>query len=139
MIRKPRRRRTFNVPGEAHELTFSCYHKFSFLKAEQTAEWLADAINQARVKLDFAIWAYVFMPDHVHLIVWPRKPVYKIENILSAIKEPTGRRAVAFLAENAPHWLARISRRRGKKVERHFWQPGGGFDRNIRSRRRSGR
>ena len=51
--------------------------------------------------------------------------------ILQAIKEPVGRRAVAYLEENAPEWLARITRRRGARTERLFWLSGGGFDRNI--------
>ena len=32
---------------------------------------------------------------------------------------------------HAPEWLPRITRRRGQRVERLFWQSGGGFDRNV--------
>jgi len=32
---------------------------------------------------------------------------------------------------NAPHWLPRVTRLRGTRIERHFWLPGGGYDRNI--------
>ena len=47
------RRHTFNVPGDAHELTFSCYHRSKFLNAERTCLWLAEAINEVRCgKLD---------------------------------------------------------------------------------------
>jgi putative transposase len=125
------KRRTYNEPGHAHELTFSCYRKFPFLRAERTCAWLAEAIETARRERDFALWAYVFMPDHVHMIVWPRRPAYEVAGILRAIKEPVGRRAVAFLEREAPEWLPRIAQGRGLKVERHFWQPGGGFDRNL--------
>jgi len=126
------RRPASNVPGEGHELTFSCYHRFRFLAAERTCEWLADAIDKARTALDFALWAYVFMPEHVHLIIYPRQPVYDIESILKKIKEPVGRKAVKYLKAHAPHWLARITVRRGLRIERRFWQSGGGYDRNIR-------
>ncbi len=40
------------------------------------------------------------------------------------------RRAIGYLQENAPHWLARITVREGDLLRRRFWQPGGGYDRN---------
>jgi hypothetical protein len=41
------------------------------------------------------------------------------------------RRAIQFLqAQNSP-WLERITRQRGARTERLFWQSGGGYDRNI--------
>ena len=58
------RRPAINEPGHAHELTFTCYRRFEFLKAERTCAWLAEAIEQARREQDFALWAYVFMMDH---------------------------------------------------------------------------
>ena len=32
---------------------------------------------------------------------------------------------------NAPEWLTRITVREGKRTRRRFWQPGGGYDRNV--------
>ena len=124
-------RRSYNEPGHAHELTFTCYRRHRFLAAERACHWLSEAIDLARKAHDFALWAFVFMPEHVHLIVWPRRPTYQMATILKAIKEPVGRRAVSYLAEHAPEWLPRITRRRGARTERLFWQSGGGFDRNI--------
>ena len=112
-------------------MTFSCYHRYPFLKAERTCQWLSESIEEARLRLDFSVWAYVFMPEHVHMIVCPCKPDYEMSSILRAIKEPVGRRATSYLARNAPEWLPRITPLRGRKSERHFWQPGGGYDRNI--------
>jgi putative transposase len=103
------RRPAFNEPGHAHELTFSCFHRYAFLKPERTCQWLADALDDARKDLDFFIWAYVFMPEHVHLIVYPERLKYDIGVILHAIKEPVGREAVKHLkATNSP-WLSRIT------------------------------
>jgi putative transposase len=126
-----RRRKSSNEPGHAHELTFTCYRRFRFLQAERTCVWLAEAIAAARQKWDFAIWAYVFMPEHVHIIVWPRRAKYEVSSIFAAIKEPVGRTAVTYLERHAPEWLPRITRQRGQRWERLFWQSGGGFDRNI--------
>src|SRR5689334_1023452 len=51
--------------------------------------------------------------------------------VLKAIKEPVGRRAMAYLGQHRPDWLPRLTRERGGRRERLFWQSGGGFDRNI--------
>jgi putative transposase len=127
----PAHRRSCNEPGHAHALTFTCYRRFRFLSAERTCQWLGEAIEEARRALDFALWAFVFMSEHAHLIVCPRRPGYDMATILKAIKEPVGRRAVSHIAEYAPAWLPRITRKRGLRTERLFWQSGGGFDRNI--------
>jgi len=132
MIRSHRtHRRNYNEPGHAHVLTFSCYHGFRFLAAERTCEWLADAIESARHDFDFALWAYVFMPEHAHLIICPRQNIYDIADIRHAIKSPVGQKAIRHLELEAPQWLPRITRTRGEKTERLFWQSGGGYDRNI--------
>ena len=131
MAHKRQHRRNDNEPGHAHELTFCCYRGFTFLNAERTCKWLAEAIEAARVDLDFDLWAYVFMPEHVHLIVRPREAEYDIAEIRKAIKAPVGSKAMKYLLEEAPDWIPKVSRKRGKKTERLFWQSGGGFDRNV--------
>jgi putative transposase len=129
------RRRAYNIPGHAHELTFSTYRRYPFLRAERCCQWLADAIAASRDKQAFWVWAYVFMPDHVHLLLYPHTPVYDIGRILESIKRPIGIRAIAYLEERQSFWLARLTRRRGTRTERLFWQSGGGYDRNITSPR----
>ena len=126
-----RHRKNYNEPGHAHELTFSCYRRYEFLKPERTCLWLAEAIVDARVSLSFDLWAFVFMPEHVHLLIRPREVEYDVAEIRKGIKAPVGQRAIAFLEEHAPDWLPRITRQRGEKTERLFWQSGGGYDRNI--------
>jgi putative transposase len=125
------RRHNIDEPHHAHTLTFSCYKGYQFLAAERTCRWLAEAIDAARATLDFSLWAYVFMPEHVHLIIFPRKRDYSTSAIRKAIKEPVGRQAVRYLVDLHPEWLPRITRKRGDRIERLFWQSGGGFDRNV--------
>lgn len=125
------RRTNINEPGHAHELTFCCCRNLPFLKAERTRQWLAESLASARTDLEFDLWAYVFMPEHVHLIVHPRRPVYDIAEIRRAIKEPVARRAIRHLEQTAPEWLERITIEKGSRKRRNFWQPGGGYDRNV--------
>jgi hypothetical protein len=47
-----RHRQNFNDPGDAHELTFSCYRGYQFMRAERTCQWLATSIDIARVSLE---------------------------------------------------------------------------------------
>jgi putative transposase len=133
IVRDPSRphRRNFNEPGHAHELTFSCYHRFPFLSRHHTREWFFEALDEARTSHAFDLWAYVVMPDHAHVVIRPREPVYDVARIRRAIKAPVGRRAIAFLEAEASEWIPRITRRRGRRTERLFWQSGGGYDRNV--------
>lgn len=123
--------RGYNDPGHAHELTFSCFCRFPFLSKDLPCQWLADEIREAKRELNYALWAYVFMPDHVHLVVCPIDRVYNDSQFLKRVKESVSRKAVQHLKQNAPVWLDRIRVARGKRVEHHFWQPGRGYDRNI--------
>jgi putative transposase len=131
MTKKRRHRRNHNEPGHAHELTFSCYKGFKFLQADRTRKWLAEAIEEARTKLNFDLWAYVLMPEHVHQVVHPRETEYDIADIRKAIKSPVGTKAIKYLLAEAPEWIPKITRKRGKITERLFWQSGGGYDRNV--------
>jgi putative transposase len=102
------------------------------LARDRTRGWLIEAIDQARTRLGFDLWAYVIMPEHVHILIRPREPSYRISEVLWRIKRPVGRRAVEFLRANAPEFLSRISlTRRDGSRESRFWQAGGGYDRNV--------
>ena len=47
-------------------------------------------------------------------------------------ERPVGRKAIAFLRDNKPEWLARLTvLQKDGKVEHRFWQAGGGYDRNA--------
>ena len=71
------------------------------------------------------------MPDHVHLLISPAADDAEIGKILRAIKASPAKRAIQFLEDNSPYWLEKITRRRGNRQERPFWQSGGGYDRNV--------
>jgi putative transposase len=58
---------------------------------------------------------------------------YNISAIRSSIKGPVARNAIQYLEEQSSDWLLKISRQRNGKIERLFWQTGGGYDRNITS------
>ena len=72
MIRK--RCHRHDEPGHAHGLTFSCYRRLSLLSKDRTRRWLIEAIDEARSLAHFDLWAYVIMPEHVHILIVPSIP-----------------------------------------------------------------
>jgi putative transposase len=128
-----KRRKRYNEPHQPRELTFSCYQRIPFFSCERTCEWLIQSLEKARKKFGFQLWAYVIMPDHLHLLVNPLDAADDMSEFLQAIKEPVARKAINYLKANSPEWLARITVHEGQRVRHRFWQPGGGYDRNITS------
>ena len=128
--RYTKRCRRWNYAGQAHELNFNCYLNRAFLSRERTCKYLIDSINTARRKYEFDLWAYVFMPNHVHLVIHPRREPYSISEILLAIKQPVSRKAIVYLKENNPAGLRFLTTGERARLY-HFWQKGGGYDKNI--------
>lgn len=122
----------FNTPGQAHYLTFSCFRRQPFLSGDRSRRWLIDAINLARSKHQFHLWAYVIMPEHAHLILLPTRERYDISQMLATLKMSVTRKALAFVKAQAPDFLARMADPQPNgKISYRFWQRGGGYDRNL--------
>ncbi len=123
-----------NAPGDIHFLTFSCFHKLPLLKSERAKRWLADSIMNACQKHQFDLHAYVFMPNHVHLLVRPENVEYDISKFLRSVKRPVTEIALKYLAESrAPESAFELiaDPKPDGSLSFRFWQRGGGFDRNI--------
>src|SRR5258708_32528450 len=73
------------------------------------------------------------MPEHVHVLVYPGYAPERMSVFLQAVKEPVARKAIRYLKDHAPEWLARVPVHERRRVRHRFWQPGGGYDRNITS------
>jgi REP-associated tyrosine transposase len=122
----------YNDPGHAHVLTFSCFRRQPILSKDRSRAWLTDAIERARSKHEFHIWAYVIMPEHMHLMLWPTAANYNISEILNSIKQSVSKRALVFVRRETPGFLKRMEDRQPNgSVHYRFWQRGGGYDRNI--------
>ncbi|WP_296451645.1 transposase [Rubinisphaera sp.] len=124
-------RKSYNEVGHVHELTFSCYNNIKFFKSDVYCQWFADSLSNACGSLKFSLWVYVFMPDHIHLIVHPEQSIYSISDFLKQVKQPFSRKVLSYLRSNSPEWLSRLKQIRGKTTEYHIWQRGGGYDRNV--------
>jgi len=127
-----KRCKRYDVEGDAHHLTFSCYLCLPLLSKERSCNWVLQALQLGREKGQFHLWAYVIMPEHVHLVLWPKGAI--ISQILTTLKQSVSKRALLWIEENAPQFLPRLEdvQPNGKRSYR-FWQRGGGYDRNLRS------
>ena len=71
----------YDLPYHAHELTFSCYRRRNFLINEMASQWLVESIEKDRIKCNFTLWADVFMPNHVHLLIYSLQEDHSIARI----------------------------------------------------------
>jgi putative transposase len=113
----------YNTPGHAHELTFSCYRRQRYFNDDTLCEVFLEELQRVKEKHLFKIWAYVIMPNHVHLLIWPQETVYDIGKIMRVLKSKSALRSSKVLKD--------IEKTVNKETEFRFWQHGGGFDRNL--------
>ncbi|MBI1338560.1 MAG: hypothetical protein GC164_16575 [Phycisphaera sp.] len=119
-------------PGHAHELTFSCYRRFPLLQNDTYRKLLSDSIDNATTGQGFLLLAYVYMPEHVHLLVIPNRIDATISPFLSAIKRPFSYRVKQLMQLHDDPLLGRLTiTERPSKSSFRFWQEGSGYDRNI--------
>jgi putative transposase len=127
-----RRRETYLQP---RFLTFSCFHRLPLLRPDPIARLFAAALESSRRRHGFRLVAWVVMPEHVHLLLIPRpvrtesKTTVSVSGLLAGLKRPVGTTALAGWRRLRWQGLSQLTDGRG---EAHFWQTGGGFDRNVR-------
>jgi len=130
LLRKTRR--GWNEAGHAHFLTYSCFRRWPLLTRARARRWVIAALEDARRTLDLALWAYVIMPEHVHVLLHPRAAGYEMRRILVVLKQPVAKAARQYLEDTGQRaWLERLTVRYPSRRVFRFWQPGGGFDHNI--------
>jgi putative transposase len=90
----------YQQTGEFHFLTFSCFRRQAHLSSAAAMDLFEDALERIRSRYLLVVAGYVFMPEHVHLL----------------LNEP--RRALLSKAIQALKLSVSMRRR-----ERPFWQP----------------
>ncbi len=123
-----------NILGHVHLLTFSCYKRMPLLNNDVARHLLSESINRASERLGFGLVAFVYMPEHVHLMVFPKSDDCTIEKILYGIKKPYSSRMKKILTESNGRLLQSLTvQERPGKISFRFWQEGPGYDRNYTS------
>jgi putative transposase len=100
---RQKRVKHYHDPGDLHELTFSCYRRLKLLANDAWRTNLARSIDAAMLTWSMQLVAFVFMPEHVHLLVLPLTNEPEIDKLLWSIKRG-------------------VQRRRQSRFERHCWR-----------------
>jgi len=121
-------------------LTFSCYRRLFLLANPRIRDLFAKELTRVREKHRFRLIAWVVMPNHVHLLIMPRPIVgtadratllaswSNVTDILTDLKGEFGKEVIGRWKQLRAPILDSITT--SARTPR-FWQPGGGFDRNI--------
>ena len=121
----------YNLPNQARELTFSCYRRYPYFSDPIACWMLLDSLSKARIQYGFELCAYVIMPDHIHLLIYPNESGHIVPKVLHFVKGTTGRQYKDPILSNMTEKFDAfcIERRCIRKFQ--FWQAGGGYDRNL--------
>jgi putative transposase len=110
---------------------FSCYRRSDYLCDDTACAMFIEELEKSRKIYSFKLRAYVLMPGHVHLFIWPENTSYNSAKILSGTKGIMSKRYSFYLQEkNKIRYDDFCINKRGRQSF-IFWQPGGGFDRNL--------
>ena len=96
------KRELFRQAGQTYFVTFQTIQRKSFFRNERRAVALLDTLH--RYTAEFDLHDFVIMPDHVHLLISPKRP---LERSVQLIKG-----GYSFHARRAFTWNGEI------------WQPG---------------
>jgi putative transposase len=109
-------------------LTFSTYRRVRVFDDPAVADLFARHLERVRQNHRFRLYAWMIMPEHVHLIIWPRLPASPVRRVLMDLKRVFSRDLLEQVRRRAGHLLERLTAPDG---EMRVWQAGGGYDRNI--------
>ena len=126
--------RRYHDPGDIHELTFSTYQQKKLLTNNAWRAKLSECIDDARESIGCRLAAFVFMPDHVHLLIWGIESKEQVGDFLGMLKQPLSVSVHTDLRRSKSRLLNSllVQERPGKQVFR-YWQEGAGYDRNLKS------
>ncbi|HBL47324.1 transposase [Gimesia sp.] len=127
--------RHYHEPGDCHELTFSCFKRKPLLTNPVWINMICQSIDRALIRHHFNLIAFVIMPEHLHLLVYPTTHECKIDRFLAAIKRPFSYRIKELLIEQQHPLLTELTiRTRPGITSFRFWLEGPGYDRNFFTR-----
>lgn len=130
MDERRRTLRRFEHPNHLRFITFSTYHFVPLMRNPLVADLMVECIDRSRKRHGFHLFAFAVMPEHVHLLMWPRLPGSTCGQALKTMKLSFVTRAVARWKELKAPVLDRLRDPQGRLCA---WQRGGGYDRNIHS------
>jgi putative transposase len=65
----PRSLKRYQQAQDTHYITFSCYHRLPYLAEPGPKRTVEEILERTRSRHNARIYAYVLMPEHVHLLI----------------------------------------------------------------------
>jgi putative transposase len=81
----------FQKAESLHFITFSCFHRLPLLETPVARETVEVVLEQTRARHQARIYAYVLMPEHMHMLV-NEPPQILLAQFLKALKQMTSRK-----------------------------------------------
>ncbi len=83
----------FQQTGHSHFVTFSCYHRQQLFTTDSAKRIFERALERVRRSFGLQVYAYVVMPEHIHLLVSePERGL--LADALKSLKQGVSRRLV---------------------------------------------
>src|ERR1700690_3916741 len=83
----------FQETGHSHFVTFSCYHRQQLLIPNSAKRIFERALERVRRSFGLCVYAYVVMPEHVHLLVSePERAL--LADAVKSLKQGVSRRLI---------------------------------------------
>jgi putative transposase len=120
----------YEIPGDLRFLTFSCFGRIPLFEADSIKGAFVEDIRRTRRMFHYKLYAWVIMPEHVHLLLQPKLPEFPVDDVLQELKGQFSGRALRRWRKSKAPILEQLIDAGGKQ---RFWLPGGGYDRNINS------
>jgi putative transposase len=96
---------------------------------------LSRSIDNALDRHGWRLVAFVYMPEHIHLLAYPLPVHSDVDALLKAIKRPYSYRIKKLLEKTNSSLLNRLTiRQRPGITTFRYWQEGPGYDRNLTTR-----
>lgn len=91
VYKKRTRLKDFEYKGRCRYFVTICTHdkKPVFNNDKALITWLIDALKEKAASSSFGIWAYCFMPDHLHLLIEGKGDDSDMKRFISLYKQHT--------------------------------------------------
>jgi putative transposase len=123
--------RHYDNLGTARFITFSCHKRLHLLRDPDVINSILEEIDAARNIHNFALLAYVIMPNHVHLVIHPRAEC-KMGRVIGEIKSKAAKKIMPVFKARYPEYAEKLRIERDGEGRLVLWQRRC-FDHNCRT------
>jgi REP-associated tyrosine transposase len=112
--------RHYDNLGTVRFITFSCYRRLNLINDDSIRKIIIESLKYILEKYSIKIFAYVLMPDHIHLVILPPDKL-KLGRVIGYFKSISGYRAISYLKERNDSILERLSVNKNGRKRYAFW------------------